>query len=424
MDGPEVTGTRWVMRAPTAKGGSQMSRRVLAALMVAATVFGVVGCATSGSTSDTGATQSREPIKIGAVVSLTGTYAGLGVPERNAIEMEVAAINAAGGIGGRQLEVFYEDDATDPAKAQAATTRLIEQEKVIAIIGATGTGQTMGMRGDIDRAGIPQVSMAGGNAITAQLDPLVFQTPWPNRVVVPFTLSYMKAQGITRIALLSDSGGYGKDGRQVVVDDVAKYGITIVADETFNAGDTDMSTQLTKIKAKAPQAVWMWAAGKEGAIIAKNAMDLGRVWGSNGDEDARIFGTPGNGRKEFVDGAGAAAEGFTFAAGRILAPESYGEGSKAYALAQDFIDRYTKQYKKAPDIFAGHAFDAITIVADALKRAGTDPTGSSLRDAIEATKGLIGVGGTFTYSATDHNGLTEKDLVIYRIENGAWKVVE
>ncbi|MDO8914709.1 MAG: ABC transporter substrate-binding protein [Coriobacteriia bacterium] len=414
------------MSAPTAaKGGVLMSKRSMAAAcLVASVLLATAGCASPASTGDTGESTSKEPIRIGAVVSLTGTYAGLGVPEKSAIEMEVARINAAGGIGGRQLEVFYEDDATDPAKAQAATTRLIEQEKVIAIIGATGTGQTMGMRGDIDRAGIPQVSMAGGNAITAQFDPLVFQTPWPNRVVVPFTLSYMKAQGITKIALLSDSGGYGKDGRQVVLDEVAKYGIAIVADETFNAGDTDMSTQLTKIKAKAPQAVWMWAAGKEGAVIVKNAAALGNVWGPAGNEAARLFGTPGNGRKEFIEGAGVAAEGFTFAAGRILAPESYGAGSKPYVVAKDFIDRYTKQFNKAPDIFAGHAFDAITIVADALARSGADPTGPKLRAAIEETKGLIGVGGTFTYSATDHNGLTERDLVIYRIESGAWKVVE
>jgi branched-chain amino acid transport system substrate-binding protein len=400
-----------------------MSKRVLVAVLVAALgMLASAGC-TPPAGNTTGGT-TLETIKIGAVVSLTGTYAGLGVPEKNAIALEVARFNDAGGLDGRMVEVFYEDDATDPAKAQAATTRLIEQEKVVAIIGATGTGQTMGMRGDIDRAGIAQVSMAGGNAITAQFDPLVFQTPWPNRVVVPFTLAYMKAQGISRIGLLSDSGGYGKDGRQVVLDNVAEYGISIVADETFNAGDTDMSTQLTKIKAKAPQAVWMWAAGKEGAVIVKNAKALGKVWGAGGDEDARIFGTPGNGRKEFIEGAGPSAEGFTFAAGRILAPESYGKDTEAYKVATDFIDRYTKAYTKAPDIFAGHAYDAIMVVLDGLKRAGAGADGTALRDAIEQTRGLVGVGGTFTYSATDHNGLTERDLVIYRIENGAWKVVE
>ncbi len=399
-------------------GAGHTFRRVMtAALIVALVALSAAGCSAPTSKASAPAAE-KAPIKLGAVLSLTGTYAGLGVPERNAIEMEVARINAAGGIGGRSIEVVYEDDATDPAKAQAATTRLIEREGVLGIIGATGTGQTMGMRADIDRAGIPQVSMAGGNAVTAQFDKLVFQTPWPNRIVVPFTLDFMKKAGITTIALLTDSGGYGKDGRQVVLDDVAKYGVTVVADETFNAGDTDMTTQLTKIKAKAPQAVWMWAAGKEGAIIVKNAKDL------DPSGSMRIFGAPGNGRTEFIDGAGAAAEGFTFAAGRILAPDSYGRGTKAFKVATDFIGRYTQKYGKAPDIFAGHAYDAISILADALKRAGSDADSAKLRDAIEATKGLVGVGGTFDLSATDHNGLTAKDLVMYRIEGGVWKVVE
>jgi len=398
-----------------------MLKRTAAALMAALMMLALAGCA-SPAGDGTSTKEAKPPIKIGVVVSLTGTYAGLGVPEKNAIELEVAAINAAGGIDGAMIEPVYEDDATDPAKAQAATTRLIEQEKVVAIIGATGTGQTMGMRGDIDRAGIAQISMAGGNAVTATFDKLVFQTPWPNRIVVPFTLDYMKKQGITKIALLSDSGGYGKDGRAVVLENVAKYGITIVADETFNAGDTDMTTQLTKIKAKAPQAIWMWAAGKEGALIAANLKSLSTE--KKVEPEVRLFGTPGNGRKEFVEGAGAAAEGFTFAAGRILAPDSYGTDTDAHKVATSFIDRYTKKYSKAPDIFAGHAYDAITILADALKRTGPEVNAANVRDAIEATKGLVGVGGTFNFSATDHNGLTAKDLVIYRIENGAWKVVE
>jgi branched-chain amino acid transport system substrate-binding protein len=402
-----------------------MSKRVTAAATILAVMMlAAAGCSAPGGSTgvSTGSAEAKPPIKIGVVVSLTGTYAGLGVPEKNAIAMEVDRINASGGIDGRNLDVLYEDDATDPAKAQAATTRLIEQEKVVAIIGATGTGQSMGMRGDIDRAGIPQISMAGGNAITATFDKLVFQTPWPNRIVVPFTLSYMKSKGITRIALLSDSGGYGKDGRSVVLEQVAKYGIAIVADETFNAGDTDMTTQLTKVKAKAPQAVWMWAAGKEGAIIAKNLSGLQGT--GTLKESIALYGTPGNGRKEFVDGAGAAAEGFTFAAGRILSPASYGAGTPAYKVATDFVDRYTAAYSKAPDIFAGHAFDAITILVDALKRTGPNVDPVKLRDAIEGTTGLVGVGGTFDFSATDHNGLTEKDLVIYRVEGGAWKVVE
>lgn len=404
--------------------------RVLAATLIVAAML-VTGCTAKDPERPESAAGGGDPIRIGAVLSLSGTYAGLGTPEKNAIELEVARINEAGGIGGRPIEMVYEDDGTDAAAAQAAVAKLVDQEGVVAVIGATGTGQTMGMRGDIERAQVPQVSMAGGSVITDEFSPWVFQTPWPNRVVVPFTFQRLKDAGITRLAILSDSGGYGKDGLAVTKAQASKFGISIVAEEVFNAGDTDMSAQLTKIGASDAQALWIWSAGSEAAIILKNAADLElraemteiRLGFPN--VGGLIVGTPGNARKELIEGAGAAAEGFEFAAGHILLPESYGTDTEAYKVATDFIDRYTAAYGVAPDIFAGHAYDAVHIVADALSRmpeGDIDP--SALRDEIERTSGLVGIGGTFTYTAEDHNGLSEKDLVMYRIDSGAWTLAE
>jgi len=391
-----------------------MAKKTLAALLIAAMLValtGVAGCAGEGGT-----TTDAEPYRIGVVVSLSGTYAGLGVPEQQAIQLEAERLNDAGGINGHPVELYFEDDATDAAKAAAAVTSLIERENVIAIIGATGTGQTMAMRTDIVRSGVPQVSMAGGSVITSDFDALVFQTPWPNRVVVPFTLQALADKGLTRVALISDTGGYGADGREMILADAAASGVTIVADETFNPGDTDMTAQLTKIRGEQPDAVLMWNAGREATIVANNMEQLGL--------DLPLVGSPGNGRVEFIEGAGEAAEGFTFAAGKILYPEAYGEGTEAYTVATEFIERYTDRYGAKPDIFAGHAYDAFWIVADALSRVEGDVTPEKLRDAIEATDGLIGVGGTFTYSAEDHNGLTANDLVMYRVENSQWVLDE
>ncbi|MDI6693069.1 MAG: ABC transporter substrate-binding protein [Anaerosomatales bacterium] len=398
---------------------SRSGARWGAVLVVVALLAGALaGCgAKEGGGSDAGSgTTQKEPYRVGVVVSLTGTYAGLGVPEKKAIELQRDAINASGGVNGHPIEVIFEDDATDPAKAAAAATKLIEQDGVLAIIGATGTAQTMAMRAEVQRAGVPQVSMAGGSVITDQLDPLVFQTPWPNRIVVPFVLKAMARKGLTKVAVISDSGGYGKDGHAIIVKEAPAAGVTIVADETFNPGDTDMSSQLTKIRAAKPDAVLMWNAGKEAALIAKGMKQLGMT--------QPLFGGPGNGRKEFIQGAGDGAEGFRFAAGKILVPSAYGTDTEAYKVATEFIDSYTAKYGESPDIFAGHAYDAFLIVVDALKRIEGDATPAKLRDAIEQTKGLVGVGGTFTYSPQDHNGLTESELVLYRVENGAWVLDE
>ena len=214
----------------------RLAMGVLAAALATALAVTLAGCSGGSTAKDDAGPASGEPIKIGAIVSLTGTYAGLGDPEKKTIEMEVKRINEAGGINGRPVEVIFEDDGTDETKAVAAASKLIEQDNVVAIIGATGTGQSMAVRSEIDRAGIPQLSMAGGSAITAKLDPLVFQTPWSNTLVVPFTLDFLKSQGITKIGVISDTGGFGKDGAAVLAADAPGAGVTIVSNQTFNVG--------------------------------------------------------------------------------------------------------------------------------------------------------------------------------------------
>ncbi len=396
------------------------ARRTLLALtlVIALAVVPLAGCSSTdgGESTDNGTDEAKEPYRIGAVLSMTGTYAGLGEPEKNALEMEVARINEDGGVNGHPIEIIYEDDATDADTAVAATSRLIDKEGVLAIIGATGTGGTMAMRGEINRAGIPQISPAGGTVITGDFDPLVFQTPWSNSLVVPYTLDYIAEQGISKIGIIADSGGFGADGLAVLEANLADAGLEAVATEAFNAGDTDMSAQLTKIQGAGAEAVVMWTAGKEASIIATNMKDLGMT--------IPLYGSHGNARVEFIEGAGAAAEGFRFAAGKILIPEAYGDTTEAYQVALDFIDRYSAEYGKAPDTFAGHAYDALHITVNAMSTLDEDFTAAELRDAIEATTGFVGIGGTFTYGADDHNGMTADDLVMYEVKDGTWVLAE
>jgi branched-chain amino acid transport system substrate-binding protein len=394
-------------------------RKSMAILLAASLLFAVAGCSSKGKPE--GGAKKAEPYRIGAVVSLTGTYAALGDAEKKAIDLEVKRINDAGGINGREIEIIFEDDGTEESKAVAAASKLIDRDKVIAIIGASGTGQTMAMRDQVDRAGMAQISMAGGTVVTDKFDKNVFQTPWSNRIVVPFVLDAIVASAKSKpvkLALISDGGGYGKDGRGVIVEEVGKRAgqITLVADETFMPGDTDMSAQVTRIKGKGPTALLLWTAGKEAATIVKSAKDLG--------VSAPMFGGSGQAKTEFISGAGAAAEGFVFGTGRSLIPENWPSDSAVYGAVSDFSTRYKDAYGESPDIFAGHAFDAVTIIADALERAGADATPASLRDAIEQTKEVPGFGGLFTYGPTNHNGLTKSDLALYKIEGGKWVTAE
>lgn len=355
----------------------------------------------------------KTPYKIGVVLSLTGDYSGLGTPEKKTIDMEVKKINNNGGVNGYPIEVVIEDDGTDATKAVAATTKLIGTDQVIAMIGASGTGQTMGMRAEVQKVQIPQVSMAGGSAITEPVDKLVFATPWPNRVVIDKVIEYLKSQNITQVATISDNGGFGKDGKAVLEKKLPEAGIKIVASEEFDQTAIDMTVQLTKIKATTAQAVLVWNAGKAASIIAKEMKELQMT--------IPFIGSHGIARREFIEGAGDAANGVVFPAGKIIVPEAYGDSASG-KKAKQFIADYTKAYDEAPNgTFPGHAYDALYIVVNALKRLGVAPDevdGVALTAEIEKTSKLALIGGSFSFSPTDHAGTTIDDVVMIKVDGG------
>lgn len=385
---------------------------VLAAVVLVAMLGGCAG----DTTEDTGSTANKDPYVIGAVLSVTGAQSGLGEPEKRAIEMEIDRINDAGGINGHPLEVLIEDDGSDVDKATAATTKLIEQDGVLAIIGSTGTGQSMAMRAEIDAAGVPQVSLAAGSAITSEFDPLVFQTTWTAKLVVPMMLEYLKGEGYTKVGLISEDTGFGKDGRAEVTKLAGDYGITVVSDQVFKPADTDMTGQLTVIKGADAQVVLMYSSVSASAIVPKNMKQL--------NMDVPLVCSHGNAKQEFIDGAGDAGEGVITFAGKVLAPETYGVDTEQYQVATGFVERYKAAYGVAPDHYAGHAYDGLYLVVEAMKRLDEGFTSADLRDELEKTSKLPGIGGIFTFSATDHNGMTENDIVMYRIEDGKWVLAE
>lgn len=357
--------------------------------------------------------EDKTPYKIGAVISLTGDYSGLGEPEKKTIDMEVKRINSSGGINGYPIEVLIEDDATDADKANKATTKLLGTDGVIALIGATGTGQTMSMVTEVEKVQIPQVSMAGGNVISDPVKPWVFATPWPNGIVVDLVTDYLKSQQITKVAIISVTGGFGKDGLAVLQKKLPAAGVEIVASEVYDPTALEMKGQLTKIKGTAAQAVVMWDAGKTASIVAKDMKALQMT--------IPLIGSHGIARKEFVEGAADAAEGVVFPAGKILVPEAYGDTASGKAAVK-FIADYTRAYSEAPNgTFPGHAYDALYIVVDALKRLGAAPDEVDpvlLRDEIEKTSKLGLIGGEFNYSPTDHAGTTKDDIIMIKVENG------
>ena len=394
-------------------------KRMWMTVLVAALAFAVAlpaGCAGTDTGGETGGDGAGEPYVIGAVLSLTGAQSGLGVPEKNAIDLEVARINESGGINGRELVVIIEDDASDQDQAVARATKLVEQDNVLAIIGSTGSGQSMAMRAEINAAQIPQISLGSGSIITREFDPLVFQTPWTADLVVPLVLEYLKEQGLTTVGLITEDTGFGKDGRELINATAAEYGLAIVSDQVFKPSDTDMTGQLTVIKGAGAEVVLMWSSVAASSTVPKNMAQLGL--------GIPLVCSHGVAKQEFIDTAGEAGEGVVAFAGKVLAPETYGVGTPSYEAATSFVERYTTEYGVAPDHFAGHAYDGLYLVVEALKRLDEGFTPADLRDEIEKTSGFPGIGGVFTFSATDHNGMTADDIVRYRIQGGMWVLDE
>lgn len=368
--------------------------------------------AISGCAKHIDAAQSNtKPIRIGAILSLSGTYAALGEPERNALRLLESQVNAKGGVNGRPIEIIIEDDGTDEAKAVAAAQKLIERDNVVAILGASGTGPSMAVRGVVETAGIPQISLAGGSVITSKFSPNVFQIPWQNSLLINELLSQLKSKGITKVALISDNGGYGKDGHEILAKSVAKYGITAVADVAFKPGDTDMSGQISAIARSDAQAVILWNAGKEASIVLKTAYQQGLTipW----------YGGSGQARAEFIEGAGSVAENYTIITGKSYLPQLWENQDSQRQMVESFLANYKATYKKDPDIFAGHAHDGLALLIDALGRSSSTD-GKSLIAALNETTNVIGYGGSFSFTAKNHNGLSVKDVGFMHISKGAW----
>ena len=391
--------------------------------MVVALSGAMQGCSSVDASRDS-QTSHTKSIRIGAILSLSGTYASMGEVEKQALDLETQRINAAGGIKGHPLEIIIENDTTDESKAVSAAEKLISKDKVVALLGATGTGPTMAVRASVEKAQIPQLSMAGGNVITGQFSPNVFQTPWTNKLLISTLFADLKAQGISRVALVTDSGGYGKDGRIIAQEEARKQGISLVLDTTFKPGDTDMSSQVALVKKTRPQAVVIWNAGKEAPLFVKQARLAGVT--------SAFFGGSGQAKSEFIEGAQKSAEDFTIITGKSFVPSSWKENSNQKRAMQDFSARFNEEYNSDPDIFAGHAYDALYLVVKALERMPNDDlealasgsasssVRSSLLKNIENTQDFYGFGGTFAFTGSNHNGLSKNDVTYFHVKEGEW----
>jgi branched-chain amino acid transport system substrate-binding protein len=363
-------------------------------------------------TTACGSQPKEETYKVGALFAVTGFNSPLGTPEKETAQMLADQINAKGGVNGKKLELIVYDTESDETKAVTLGKRLIEQDKVLAIIGPSSTGESLALVDTVQKAQIPLVSVAASARITDPKNNWVFKTPQSDSLVVAELFDYLKGKGLTKVALLSASGGFGTTGKAALEGAAPQAGIQIVTMETFGDQDTDMSVQLTKIKGSGAQALVVWGTNPGPALIAKTAKQL--------NLGMPIFNSHGIANKKFIELAGDAADGIIFPAGKLLVASELPDSDPQKSLLVDYAREFQAKFGKPADTFGGHAADALNLVVKALEKAGADK--AKIRDELENTRGFVGIGGEFNMSPQDRNGLGRGALAMIKIVNGEWKL--
>jgi branched-chain amino acid transport system substrate-binding protein len=351
---------------------------------------------------------AQDTIKVGAILAVTGPASFLGSPEAKTLEMMVADINAKGGIGGKKVVLIVKDSGASSEKAISFAKQLIEEEKVLAIIGPSTSGETMAIKALAEESKTPLLSCAAAEVIVNPVASYVYKTPQKDSQAVIRIFQQMKKMGISKIGVLSSNTGFGKAGKDQIEKLAAEHGIQIVVSEVYDSKATDLTAEVTKIKAANVQAIVNWSIEPAQAIVIKNARQLGLT--------IPIFQSHGFGNIGYVKAAGVAAEGVIFPAGRLLIADQLPASNPQKSVLVSYKNEYEAKYKEDVSTFGGHAYDAMLLLAEAVKKGGNDR--AKVRAEIEGLKGVVGTAGIFNMSPTDHNGLGLDAFEMLTVKDG------
>lgn len=356
--------------------------RVLALATVLLLVFGMVltGCQTNKP-----AAAGDDVIKIGAIMPMTGDVSVYGVSTSNAIKIAIDEINKDGGINGKQLKLYLEDDQNTPEKSVDAFNKLVNQDKVDVIIGSVASKCTLAIAPEAQKAGIPLITTASTNEKVTQVGDYIFRTcfidPFQGTVCAKFATENLKK---TKAAILYDNGNdYSKGLATEFEKAFTAAGGTITDKEAYTKDDSDFSAIITKVKATSPEIIFLPDYYGKDALITKQVRDAGMA-------DVVMLG--GDGWDGIVGNAGLEVAGSYFS-------NHYDPGATDPDVVA-FVKKYKEAYKTdvAPNALAALGYDAMEIVAKAITAAGSTDK-AKVRDAIAKTNGKF-ITGNITYDAS------------------------
>jgi branched-chain amino acid transport system substrate-binding protein len=298
-----------------------------------------------------------------------------------------------------------------------ALKKLIDEDKVSVIVGPSTSGVTLAMVDTVQKAEVPLISAASSIKITEPVSERkwVFNTVHSDRMVAHMMADYFLSQGITQLAIMNMNNAYGDSGRVEFEKAASETGLSIVATDKFEATDTDMTAQLTRIGGTDAQGIVVWAIPPSSAVVTKNAYDMGL--------EIPIFQNHAVGNQDFIDLATKeAAEGILIPVAKIMIAEQLPDDDPQKDVLVGYATEYRDKYGTRPTTFGGHAWDGFQLSVNAMQKVGPDR--AAIRDELENTKDFVGISAILDYSPTNHNGINGRGMVMASIQDGEWILLE
>jgi branched-chain amino acid transport system substrate-binding protein len=359
------------------------------------------------------AAKESGPIKVGALFSITGGASFLGAPEAKTVEMLVAKFNQAGGINGRKVEMIIKDTGGKPENAISMAKQLIEENRVLAILGPSTSGETMAIKEICQEGKTILLSCAAAETIVNPIAGYVFKTPQKDSDAARRIFEAMKGLGISRIGVITSNDGYGMAGKVQIEKLAPEYGLTVVISEVYDKQETDLTGILTKVKGQEVEGLLNWSIVPAQSLVAKNMKQIGL--------NVPLFQSHGYGNIKYVQAGGEAANGTIFPSGRILVADLLADDHPQKKLLVEYKNDYENLYKEDASAFGGYAYDSFAVLMEAIRKAGScDP--EKVRSAIENLTGFPGTSGVFNFSPTEHNGLGLDAFEMLIVKDGKFAI--
>ncbi|HXA62286.1 MAG TPA: ABC transporter substrate-binding protein [Streptosporangiaceae bacterium] len=363
-----------------------------------------LAAACGGSSSD-----SKAPIKIGLIVSLTGNYAALGSEDYKAVELAVDQQNAAGGLLGRKIQIVFRDDRTQPDQAVLAFND-IKGQGLTAVIGPVFSNAALAVEPLAQRNQIPYQSLAPATEQVTPIKPYVFVTPALSSMYAERYLQYLKARAITKIATAYDAkSGYAVAGHAALTRLAGEYGVQIIQDDSFETTTTDFTPIFTHVRSSTAQAFLFWGTGAPGVIVTKQYAASGLK--------VPLLLTGSQASKLWLGPVGAAAEGVTVESAIGVVGDYLPDGPQKQIISR-MATPYQQKYGYAPPQFAQDGYSAALLLFQAIRTAASTDH-AKIRKAMESMR-LITPNGLFTYSPADHSGLNPAYISVNTVTKGSF----